>query len=132
MTALVALLGGWRATGFAVLLLGALLWTWVEAGRADHARAQAVRLQTEVDTANDRIAAFRMLLGQVNAAADQQIVDAKAQATAGKEAAEKAKAEAERLAGKLATTQARLEAAKADPGCAEQLRQMLCPAIPLL
>lgn len=136
MTALVALLGGFRATGFACLLLIVSGWfavhAKVQAHRVASAQEQEAALRTQLAAADDRVEAFRMLLGQVNAEADRQIAEAKKQANAGALAASTAKAEADRLAARLASTQDALQAAKADPDCADQLKVKLCAAIPLL
>lgn len=132
MTWLVALLGGVRASVFAGLLLTALAWGAVQAHRVGTWQDKAADVATKLATANDRIEGFRLLLVQVNAAADQQVAQAKAQIEAGNAQAARVAEDAARLASTLKDTKSRLEAAKADPTCAEQLKVKLCSAIPLL
>lgn len=132
MTALVALLGGVRATVFAGLLLVALAWGGWQAHAADNARDEAKAALASLDAANQRVSGYRALLADINAVADHEIVEAQKRAAAGESAAAEAREKAKKLAGQLAVTEHQLQDAKADPTCAEQLRMRLCPAIPLL
>lgn len=132
MTALIALLGGVRATVFASLLLAALAATGIQSHRLGNAQEARDDAQARLAVANERIEGFRGLLVQVNAAADEQLAKAKAKADAGAAAAAQARAEADRLAAALTDAQRRMQAAKSDPTCAEQLRIQLCPQIPIL
>jgi uncharacterized coiled-coil DUF342 family protein len=132
VTALVALLGGVRATVFAGLLAVALGWGGWQANAAGNARKEADNARAELDAANQRVSGYRALLADVNDTADAEIAEAKRQAIAGKKAADEAREKAKTLAGQLAVAEYALQEAKSDPTCAEQLRMQLCPAIPLL
>jgi len=132
MTALIAMLGGVRATVFAAVALAALAWGGIQTARIDGWQNKAGEATAKLATANDRIDGFRALLVDVNAESDRQIAEAKARADKGREAAAAARIEADRLAVRLADTRVALEAAKADPTCADQLKVKLCSAIPLL
>lgn len=132
MTALIALLGGVRGTAFAALALAALAWGGIQSARLDSWQDRAAAAALRADAAEVRIDGFRALLVSVNAEADRQIAEAKARTLAGAQAAAEAEAEAAKLQERLTDAQERLQAAKADPTCAEQLEVTLCASIPLL
>lgn len=132
MTALLALLGGVRATVFAGLLLVALGWGGVQTWRLGEAQDEAGKAAARATVAEYRIDGFRAMLVNVNAEADEQIAKAKERARAGEAAAVQAQEDADRLASRLMDARAQIEAAKADPTCAEQLEVKLCASIPLL
>ena len=132
MTALVALLGGVRATVFAGLLLAMIGWAGVQSARLKAAHRAAGAAQADLTVANARIDGFRALLGEVNAVADAEVEKAKAKAADGEAKAAKSDATAKAADDRAADAEHRLQAAKAALTCADQLRMTLCPAIPLL
>src|SRR3546814_12655324 len=80
VTALIALLGGVRATVFAGLMLAALGWAGVQSYRLGHAPEDAATSARAPADPALRIEGFRALLVSVNAEAARQISEAKARA----------------------------------------------------
>lgn len=78
------------------------------------------------------VAACGAALNAVNAQAEATLEDAARMAQKGQEAAQAARADALRAAEREREAQRALQAAKREPDCADQLRMVLCPAIPLL
>src|SRR3546814_10158778 len=132
VTALIALLGGVRATVFAGLMLAALGWAGVQSYRLGNAQEDAAKSARAAADAALRIEGFRALLVNVNAEADRQIAEAKARAAEGEQAAAEAEAEAARLQARLTDAKRPMQADKTDPTYAEQLRIQLGSSIPLL
>src|SRR3546814_4025850 len=90
MTALIALLGGVRATVFASALLAALAWGSVQTHRLGNAQEDAESAEKRATEAEIRIDGFQALLVRVNAEADRQLAESKAQALAGEVAVTRA------------------------------------------
>src|SRR3546814_219361 len=120
VTALIALLGGVRATVFAGLMLE-LGWAGVQSYRLGNAQEDAAKSARAAADAALRIEGFRALLVNVNAEADRQIAEPKARAAEGEQPAAEADAEAARLQARTPDAQRQQQEATTAPPYPEQL-----------
>src|SRR3546814_18878275 len=112
MTALIALLGGVRATVFASALLAALAWGSVQTHRLGNAQEVAESAEKRATEAEIRIDGFQALLVRAKAEADRTIAEFNAQAHAGEVSWTGSEEAADRVRGVLLDTQASEDAGR--------------------
>src|SRR3546814_12076155 len=105
MTALIALLGGVRATVFASALLAALAWGSVQTHRLGNAQEDAESAEKRAPEAELRTHGFQGLLVRVHAEADRQVAESNAQALPGEAGGPRPEEAADRALGGPTTAQ---------------------------